>query len=107
MSSREEFEKFWRAEMNVEVMDLARTNYPMTDDDKQQYKCHETNRAWITWQSARVVPPGYAIVPVEATAEMIEAAEEAYMPFGAMELAYAAMLAAAPKELVAAAQQGR
>lgn len=53
------------------------------------------------------VPPGYALVPVEPTEEMIEAAEEAYMPFGAMELAYAAMLSAAPKDLVAAAQQGR
>ena len=53
------------------------------------------------------VPPGYALVPVEPTKAMIEAAEEAYMPFGAMELAYAAMLSAAPKDLVAAAQQGR
>ena len=43
------------------------------------------------------VPPGYALVPVEPTKAMIEAAEEAYMPFGAMELAYAAMLSAAPK----------
>ena len=54
--SRAEFEAFWRKEMNVEAMDLARTNYPMTPPEKQQYLCHETNRAWITWQAARTLP---------------------------------------------------
>lgn len=54
--SRAEFEAFWRKEMNVQAMDLARTNYPMTPPEKQQYLCHETNRAWITWQAARALP---------------------------------------------------
>lgn len=54
--SRAEFETFWRKEMNVEAMDLARTNYPMTPPEKQQYLCHETNRSWITWQAARALP---------------------------------------------------
>lgn len=56
--SRAEFEAFWRKEMNVQAMDLARTNYPMTPPEKQQYLCHETNRAWITWQAARALPAG-------------------------------------------------
>lgn len=47
---RQAFEAFWRREMNTEAMDLARTNYPMTPPEKQQYLCHETERAWITWQ---------------------------------------------------------
>lgn len=54
--SRADFEAFWRKEMNVQAMDLARTNYPMTPPEKQQYLCHETNRAWITWQAARTLP---------------------------------------------------
>lgn len=49
---REQFEAFWRREMNTEVMDLCRTEYPMTAPEDQQYKCHETNRAWMTWQAA-------------------------------------------------------
>lgn len=48
--SREAFEVFWRNEMNAEVFDLVKTAYPFTSDENQQYLCHETNRAWITWQ---------------------------------------------------------
>lgn len=33
------------------------------------------------------IPAGYALVPVEPTDEMVDAAEEAYMPFGDMKLA--------------------
>ena len=32
------------------------------------------------WNS-RATPPGYALVPIELKEAMIEAAEEAYMPF--------------------------
>ena len=38
----------------------------------------------------------YKIVPVEPTPEMVEAAEDAYMPFGDMELAIQMALLAAP-----------
>ena len=48
---REAFEAFWRREMNTREMDLALTAYPMTAPEDQQYLCHETNRAWITWQA--------------------------------------------------------
>ena len=43
------------------------------------------------------VPEGYVLVPVEPTSEMLLAAEEAYMPFGDMDIALRmAVLAAAP-----------
>lgn len=50
---REAFEAFWRREMNVEVMDLARTSYPMTEPEDQAYKCGETDRGWMAWQASR------------------------------------------------------
>jgi hypothetical protein len=49
----EEFEKWWRSEMNVEVFDLARTEYPMTAPQDQAYKCLETQRGWLAWQASR------------------------------------------------------
>lgn len=50
---REAFEAFWRREMNVEVMDLRRTEYPMTAPEDQAYKCGETDRGWMAWQASR------------------------------------------------------
>ena len=43
------------------------------------------------------VPAGYALVPVEPTPEMVDAAQEAYMPFGDMQLAIQLAIAAAPQ----------
>ncbi len=43
------------------------------------------------------VPPGFVAAPVEPTAEMVDAAEEAYMPFGDMALAIQSAVAAAPR----------
>lgn len=43
------------------------------------------------------VPPGFVAVPVELTAEMVDAAEEAYMPFGDMDLAIQSAIAVAPQ----------
>ncbi len=39
---------------------------------------------------------GYALVPVMPTAEMVKQAEEAYMPFGDMELAVRLAILSAP-----------
>lgn len=39
----------------------------------------------------------YALVPVEPTPEMVDAAQEAYMPFGDMQLAIQLAIAAAPQ----------
>ena len=50
------------------------------------------------------VPPGFVAAPVEPTAEMVDAAEEAYMPFGDMALAIQSAVAAAPRP--PAAQEG-
>lgn len=43
------------------------------------------------------VPPGFVAAPVEPTAEMVDAAEEAYMPFGDMALAIQSAVTAAPR----------
>ena len=50
MTSREQFEKWVREETGF---DLWRTEYPMTEWDNQQYKCHQTNLAWMAWQASR------------------------------------------------------
>lgn len=50
MTSREQFEKCVKKETGF---DLWRTGYPMTEWDDQQYKCHQTNLAWMAWQASR------------------------------------------------------
>lgn len=52
---RNAFEAFWRATMNVEVMDLHRCEFPMTDYNEQPYACHETDRAWMTWKGRAIL----------------------------------------------------
>ena len=46
---RELFESFWSENMNLVEMDLHRHIYPMNSG--WSYACHETNRAWMTWQA--------------------------------------------------------
>ena len=53
MTQREEFETFWKENMNVELLPLHRTHYQFAPDCDQQYLCHETNRSWFTWQAAK------------------------------------------------------
>ncbi len=50
MTSREQFEEWVREETGF---DLWRTEYPMTEWDNQQHKCHQTNLAWMAWQASR------------------------------------------------------
>lgn len=50
MTSREQFEKWVKEETGF---DLWRTEYPMKEWDNQQYKCHQTNLAWLAWQASR------------------------------------------------------
>ena len=50
MTSREQFEKWIKEETGF---DLWRTEYPMTEWDNQQYKCHQTNLAWMAWKASR------------------------------------------------------
>ncbi len=45
----------------------------------------------------RQMAMGYALVPLEPTAEMISAAEEAHMPFGDMGIAISAAICAGPE----------
>jgi hypothetical protein len=60
---RAAFEEAWAREMNIEVFDLYRCDFPMMAAEKQPYACHETNRGWIIWQAARAASPQ----PVEQT----------------------------------------
>lgn len=50
MTSREQFEEWIKGETGF---DLWRTEYPMTEWDDQQYKCHQTKLAWMAWQASR------------------------------------------------------
>lgn len=50
MTSREQFEEWIKEETGF---DLWRTEYPMTQWDEQQYKCHQVNLAWMAWQASR------------------------------------------------------
>lgn len=50
MTSREQFEEWVKEETEF---DLWRTEYPMTEWEDQQYKCHQTNLAWMAWQASR------------------------------------------------------
>lgn len=52
-------------------------------------------RAVIAKWGTQPVPAEYALVPVEPSAEMVDAAQEAYMPFGDMQLAIQLAIAAA------------
>ena len=56
--------------------------------------------ALAKWGAQPVVPAGYALVPAEPTPEMVDAAQEAYMPFGDMALAIQLAIAAAPQPVV-------
>lgn len=48
-------------------------------------------------RAALTRPEGYVLVPVEPTEAMVDAAREAYMPFGDMETAISAAIAARPE----------
>ena len=44
-----EFENWWKKEINTIEFDLWKNQYP---DNTWQYADHSTNLAWITWQAA-------------------------------------------------------
>ncbi|MEX5885615.1 hypothetical protein AB6F64_08045 [Providencia hangzhouensis] len=48
--SRQQFEAFIKKETGF---DLHRTKFPMTKREDQQYSCHQTNLAWLSWQASR------------------------------------------------------
>lgn len=85
MTSREQFEMWVKEETGF---DLWRTEYPMTEWDDQQYKCHQTNLAWMAWKASRAgieielpepcSPGDFCIdIPAQAHHEVIEAIENA------------------------------
>lgn len=71
---------------------------PGSNPDNPQTEEHEPEQPGAA-QPAPVVPAGYVMVPVKPTPEMVRAAEEAYMPFGDMDIALRmGVLAAAPAQ---------
>jgi len=60
-----------------------------------EYVCPITSDQWEAWQAR--CPEGWQVVPVEPTDEMVDAASEAYMPFGDMVLAIQAAIVYAPE----------
>lgn len=82
MTSREQFEKWVKEETGF---DLWRTEYPMTEWDDQQYKCHQTNLAWMAWQASQAAieielpdpDVGYEMLEYYDPQQVIEAIEKA------------------------------
>ena len=82
MTSRDQFETWVKKETGF---DLWRTEYPMTEWDNQQYKCHQTNLAWMAWQASRAaieieLPEadiGYEMMEYYGPQQVIEAIEQA------------------------------
>ena len=64
-------------------------------DGADRYHCASTQLAFEAWQAR--CPEGYKCVPVEPTEAMVDAASEAYMPFGDMALAIQAAIVYAPQ----------
>lgn len=85
-AERAAFEEF--ASVNGERPELVARN------QAGEYQRLDTATGWMWWQAARRAPA--APVP-DVTDAMIEAANEAYCPFGDMHLAIQAALAAAPQ----------
>jgi hypothetical protein len=83
MTERERFEA-WAESCGLEIITMADGDYYFPD----------TASAWAAWQAR--CPDGYKCVPVEPTDEMVDAASEAYMPFGDMALAIQAAIVYAP-----------
>lgn len=73
-------------------------------DGSDGYFDGDSHIAWKAWQAARRAPvapvqpiPGWQLVPVEPTAEWVDALSERGMRIGTLRNAIADMLAAAPK----------
>lgn len=88
--SREEFEDWWN-EFAPSGFDGG-AGYEKTCAYAAWKVQADRNAAQV--QAMGRVPPGFVAVPMEPTAEMVDAAEEAYMPFGDMALAIQSAIAA-------------
>jgi|CEGE01.1.fsa_nt_gi hypothetical protein len=75
-------------------MNLQRVEITEYMDDGASLQAPATVSDVRQWAAGR----GYAIVPIEPTRQMINAAEGAYMPFGDMALALQVAIAEAQSE---------
>lgn len=80
----------------------AWTEWNTARDSDGNYESMHTATMWAAWQAALSAPPGYVMVPVEPTPEMVTAMIAAMnvwiKDIGEDADIYAAMIAAAPKE---------
>ena len=65
-------------------------------------KCNFCTDTWdvaiaATRAALLAAPPGWKLVPVQPTDEMIDSAEDAHMPFGDMHFAITSAILAAPE----------
>lgn len=86
MTDRERFEAWYAKGYDEYVPNFTDGEY--TQDHAQSL--------WQAWKAR--CPEGWQCVPVEPTTEMVDAASEAYMPFGDMALAIQAAIAYAPED---------
>lgn len=84
MTERERFEQ-WA---------YANGLFPGKEGD-ELHTSHTIGWCWKAWQA--VVPKDHAVVPLVPTPEMIDAASDAHMPFGDMELAIRSAILAGEK----------
>ena len=68
-----------------------RAQYLLGEHEKRQAELAKLRAQLGQWAA-----DGFALVPVEPTPEMVSAAEEAYMPFGDMDIALRMAILAAP-----------
>lgn len=85
-----------RAEFEAWASDNGKWPKAIERDSKGDYLLLQTATGWMWWQEAWQAASRAPVVP-QVTDEMIEAANEAYCPFGDMHLAIQAALAAAPQ----------
>lgn len=73
----------------------ATSRYYAKTVKRGDYRNWHVEAAWQAWQAR--CPNEWQCVPIEPTEEMVDAASEAYMPFGDMALAIQAAIVYAPE----------
>ena len=84
--------KRWDCMMGATVRETAEGEFVTYED----YATLEDELAKLRAELERRAVDGWKLVPVEPTPEMVSAAEEAYMPFGDMDIALRMAILAAP-----------
>ena len=67
------------------------------DSPDNSFVVLESEAIYAVRAALLTAPPGWKLVPVEPTDEMVDAASEAHMPFGDMHFAITSAILAAPE----------